>query len=36
LLLLDRVQEPALLETLYVMQQLHQEAADLALLCLWP
>jgi hypothetical protein len=31
LLLLALVQEPELLETLYVTQQLHQEAADLAL-----
>jgi hypothetical protein len=35
-LLRDVVQEPELLETLHVTQQLHQEAADLALLYLWP
>jgi hypothetical protein len=32
LLLLNLLQEPELLETLYVMQQLHQAAANAALL----
>jgi hypothetical protein len=32
LVLLDPLQEPELLEMLYVTQQLHQEAANLALL----